>query len=102
MTHAEGLGTIGLGQGALASLCSDDSEDASPQSRMSCHPPHTIILFPRLSAYLIEVFLDCCGIGQKLVVYSGLLHCSLHIVAKPQVVDDGLEGEDSRDVSTAL
>lgn len=54
-----------------------------------------------LSAYLINVLLCCCGVGQKLVVQPGLLYGSLHIIAKPQVVDDGLKGEGSQDVSTA-
>lgn len=53
-----------------------------------------MILLPQLPAYLINVFLYCCGIGQKLVVQSGLLHGSLYIISEPQAVDDGLEGYD--------
>lgn len=32
----------------------------------------------------------------------GLLYGSLHVIAKPQVVDDGLQGEGNQEVSTAL
>lgn len=51
-----------------------------------------MILFPQFPTYLINIFLYCCGIGQKLVVKSGLLHGSLHIIPKPQAIDNGLEG----------
>lgn len=38
---------------------------------------------------LVNVLLQCRGVGQKLVVQPGLLHSLLHSVAESQAVDDG-------------
>lgn len=40
--------------------------------------------------HLVDALLQRRRVGQKLVVQPGFLHCPLHIVAKPQAVDDGL------------
>lgn len=90
ITYPEGLGTICLGQGTLATVCSVVTlEDASLGYPLI---PHHDSVSSQFAAYLINIFLYCCGIGEKLVVNPGLLHCSLDIIAEPQVVDDGLEG----------
>lgn len=54
-------------------------------------PPHDSVSLAL--SHLVNASLQRCCVGQKLVVKSGLLYCPFYIVAKPQVMDDGLEGK---------